>query len=214
MKSNNRKYLSTHLIVVIALLSSLVVPNKGLAETITFEEVGEITSGYVYTTQIGDMVFQNNIGGTGNPPGIGIINASNLFSAELNLTHSPSNAAALSPTVRYSMQLVNGGLFDLEYAYFGVTHPNGNNGFTVEAWRGSSLVFSRNIGDIGQSATLISFGWSEVDKVIFGANMFSTGFNVVDDLTYSVASVPIPAAFWLFGSGLIGMLGFMRRRKS
>ncbi len=26
------------------------------------------------------------------------------------------------------------------------------------------------------------------------------------------ATVPIPAAFWLFGSGLIGMLGFMRRR--
>ncbi len=25
--------------------------------------------------------------------------------------------------------------------------------------------------------------------------------------------VPIPAAFWLFGSGLIGMLGFMRRCK-
>ena len=29
-----------------------------------------------------------------------------------------------------------------------------------------------------------------------------------------VAAVPLPAAFWLFGSGLVGLLGFMRRRKS
>lgn len=28
------------------------------------------------------------------------------------------------------------------------------------------------------------------------------------------APVPVPAAFWLFGSGMIGILGFMKRRKS
>ncbi len=27
-----------------------------------------------------------------------------------------------------------------------------------------------------------------------------------------VAAVPVPAAFWLFGSGLIGLLGFKRRK--
>jgi hypothetical protein len=27
-----------------------------------------------------------------------------------------------------------------------------------------------------------------------------------------IAAVPIPAAFWLFGSGLIGLFGFVRRR--
>jgi len=33
-----------------------------------------------------------------------------------------------------------------------------------------------------------------------------------DVIRLSVFPVPIPAAFWLFGSGLVGLLGFMRRR--
>jgi hypothetical protein len=35
---------------------------------------------------------------------------------------------------------------------------------------------------------------------------------LVDDITLSAAVVPVPAAAWLFGSGLIGLLGFARRR--
>lgn len=35
------------------------------------------------------------------------------------------------------------------------------------------------------------------------------GFNA----NFNLAPVPVPAAFWLFGSGLAGMLGLMRRRK-
>ncbi len=30
--------------------------------------------------------------------------------------------------------------------------------------------------------------------------------------TYNVAVVPVPAAVWLFGSGLLGLVGFMRKR--
>jgi len=38
-----------------------------------------------------------------------------------------------------------------------------------------------------------------------------------DDLaigTYSIAAVPIPAAVWLFGSGLLGLVGMARRKKA
>ena len=30
----------------------------------------------------------------------------------------------------------------------------------------------------------------------------------------SVSAVPVPAAVWLFGSGLIGLAGFARRKKA
>ncbi len=33
-----------------------------------------------------------------------------------------------------------------------------------------------------------------------------------DDFTFDVANVPIPSAVWLFGSGLIGLVGFARRK--
>lgn len=35
-----------------------------------------------------------------------------------------------------------------------------------------------------------------------------------DDFTIGVTAVPIPAAAWLFGTGLIGLVGFARRKKS
>lgn len=45
---------------------------------------------------------------------------------------------------------------------------------------------------------------------------FSFGINgtgVTADATTSVNTVPVPAAIWLFGSGLIGLVGMAKRRK-
>ena len=41
----------------------------------------------------------------------------------------------------------------------------------------------------------------------------ATVATMLDNLTYSPAPVPVPAAVWLFGSGLIGLIG-MRRKAS
>lgn len=66
-------------------------------------------------------------------------------------------------------------------------------------------------------------------SVVFKASMndtFGAGFSTADlgswmlssngELTYGqpVSAVPVPAAVWLFGSGLVGLVGIGRRRKS
>lgn len=41
-----------------------------------------------------------------------------------------------------------------------------------------------------------------------------TTFNVVSNWTVSPSAVPVPATVWLFGSGLIGLVGAGRKRKA
>ncbi len=43
----------------------------------------------------------------------------------------------------------------------------------------------------------------------FGASVFSTSLKGVS----APSAVPLPAAIWLFGSGLIGLLGISRRKQ-
>ena len=40
----------------------------------------------------------------------------------------------------------------------------------------------------------------------------SNSYVVLDDLTFGTAVVPVPAALWLFGSGLLGLVAVARRK--
>ncbi len=61
-----------------------------------------------------------------------------------------------------------------------------------------------------------------LSNVIFGTNMKSIGIdwsgitvNVGDSIRMEVVgAVPVPAAIWLFGSALLGLVGMSRRRKA
>jgi len=43
--------------------------------------------------------------------------------------------------------------------------------------------------------------WHQFDNIVF------------EDVTVTASAVPVPAAVWLFGSGLLGLVGFARRKK-
>ncbi|MHB8741675.1 MAG: VPLPA-CTERM sorting domain-containing protein [Sulfuricaulis sp.] len=49
---------------------------------------------------------------------------------------------------------------------------------------------------------------------ISGFNFSTGGFGVTQFHTFEPAPVPLPAAAWLFGSGLAGLFGFTRRKKT
>ena len=54
---------------------------------------------------------------------------------------------------------------------------------------------------------------------LLGGTPGSQAFDIVDPFTFDVldsgftqaSTVPVPAALWLFGSGILGLLGFVRR---
>ena len=56
------------------------------------------------------------------------------------------------------------------------------------------------------------------DNLTFGFGATSTNYNgsgvFYDNLNFDRVVVPVPAAVWLFGSGLLGLIGIARRKKS
>jgi len=52
-----------------------------------------------------------------------------------------------------------------------------------------------------------------VTQVTVGFNAGGATFALAGALAPSMSPVPVPAAVWLFGSGLLGLAGFARRRK-
>jgi hypothetical protein len=62
-------------------------------------------------------------------------------------------------------------------------------------------------------------GWIADSAVVaLGANSYSitfgTGANVIEVDVQVVSAIPVPAAVWLFGSGLLGLVGIARRKKA
>jgi hypothetical protein len=66
--------------------------------------------------------------------------------------------------------------------------------------------FSHNVFDD-------TFGLSIVDNDSAGRILSLAGRGIIDPGT-GVNPVPVPAAIWLFGTGLIGLVGFSKRRKA
>lgn len=65
------------------------------------------------------------------------------------------------------------------------------------------------------------FGLDVTGKDEFGSDMDATIYEFVTNcpdanctFTRTVSNVPVPAAVWLFGSGLLGLIGMARRKKA
>ena len=78
---------------------------------------------------------------------------------------------------------------------------------SMEAYGGALMELDNGaLYDLAYSATAGDFD-SYFTNIISNAE-----FTGVWDTTVTISSVPVPAAVWLFGSGLLGLIGFARRK--
>ncbi len=83
-------------------------------------------------------------------------------------------------------------------------------GISVNAW--SDVIGNFSVATITFQA--ISSGSSDLSLSEWGFNPWASNGNIInpDFVNATVQVVPVPAAIWLFGSGLIGLLGLSKRK--
>ena len=82
--------------------------------------------------------------------------------------------------------------------------------FTTGADTRGELVPLENVtADFLFGGSLLDFYFDVLDPKRFRYTLDGTAFMLPEDLV-----VPVPAAVWLFGSGLIGLIGLARRKRS
>ena len=100
-----------------------------------------------------------------------------------------------------------------DYDLAGLLDPAGDQGFGA-SWfdnTGRLYLYDNNgiiyaIDDVGGTPTLVNGDYPLTNVLLNTTNN--------DGAAYAGPVVPIPAAIWLFGSGLIGLVGIARRKKS
>ena len=114
----------------------------------------------------------------------------------------------------------NNGLFDVIAPYWGDTYcaengcadGDGYSYFTTSALYRDGLQGVGRINDDARDPSLTDT-MDSIQIVCCGINKSTASYEIGAALV-RVSVVPIPSAVWLFGSGLLSLIGFARRRKA
>ena len=184
----------------------LFLANSAYSTTVTFDNVGPLPRQGFTISNIDGLAFTSPL-----LNGVYVIDASNLY-GHINLAQSGANAASLDNGPPLTIQLLGGGAFTFDSVYFGSTHAlNETQSFQVRGYRSGQQVYSSTVS-AWNSPHLFSANWTNIDALSVKWSG-SIGYGVMDTLSYSTSSVPLPAAVWLFGSGSLGLIGIARKRR-
>ncbi|MDN5940478.1 MAG: VPLPA-CTERM sorting domain-containing protein [Nitrospira sp.] len=217
-------------------LAQLTLNPTGTPPTLYLEEFWDASASASLTaTQINTPGTADLVPGTGEIPATGLVydvtgstvtNPAGRAIQPTNFTYDPNNVTGtatgqigLGGVMRFMgnfQGVFTTGDYALEYDATRVGNPAGgsgwyllnNFGFPIPAWDLADVTTSSDPFSLALSGNL---KWSpEVTSAFFAPSDLGKTMG-----TFTFASpVPLPAAIWLFGSGLIGLAGLARRRTS
>lgn len=211
-------------------LFTLLDPTYGVAvQNTSYPYYGDPTWGYGRRTQIsGTMTYDTSTGaGTGTMSSFAWMNGTQWVSHDINL-HNIGGGLVIGTMLYDAYGITNipvETVWDASGFLGAGPYSVGQTISGVGAVPASDGINSGNypIGPVPFATTTYNTDGGSItsDDGIGGSPLTGgpfSGYNPNIDLTSmtvtSVSSVPIPAAVWLFGSGLLGLIGVGRRRQS
>jgi PEP-CTERM motif len=190
-------------ISAILLLSSIFVGNANAA-MLTFEDLpGDLTpvgNGYAgfnwnNSAQGISSINKSEVPGTGYDHGA------------VSGNNTVYNAYGINGN---TIDLAGSGMFDFNGAYFTSAFETQNLSF--EGWNDGAMLFASENFEINTSTPLlINLNWVGIDRLTINNDGDQWA---MDNFTFDApvsSQVPLPAAFWLLGSGIAGLMGFRRK---
>ena len=112
-----------------------------------------------------------------------------------------------------------GALVNMDLAALKADFDLGSDGtLTVDMWDSTTVI---NTNTYDETTLAFTYGWTtdvpggsnhHMSMCMGGKSCGSTSNSTSAELQGTVSPVPLPAAMWLFGSGLLGLAGAMRRK--
>lgn len=177
--------------------SILLASSTAQAYTLQYTD----TNGDFFTLDQNDadqaQYFADSLSGFGDPA---------AFTLQMEAMNIPVSLADTINGWRQDIAQQTGG-FDCPYCVIELVEHSSYQ--TTET--GSIFMNVSNL-ELDKSNNPTDLFFTEVDTYIVSMNFWYTAEDIGNPGIAPVSAVPIPAAAWLFGSGLIGMVGVARRK--
>lgn len=191
------------------ILSALLVLCANSAKAITVTEIGDFSGGASFSP-FGES-------------DIGLLDSGiNTISGSLagDCVPSDCNGASAGDTQdSFLIEIAPG--FKIDAVIGTTSNVNGPAGFSSslsvykDTFSNNVLFTNMPVNSTSPSLFLTEVGTGEYSFSVFGQGASEAGaFSLDYSLQIEVSAVPIPAAAWLFGSGLLGLIGIARRKKT
>jgi hypothetical protein len=191
------------------------------ASLINTFSVSDTTLKSFIATSANQSLMRWNLGGLSNKglgPDLGIVTTHGNAGATIDASERPFDGNSLTLAMFNMEQYAN---LNPTTTVVGSVSPGGHQGGYWGGTYGGSLFFNNeHTGFTGTE--LMSFIYADETNTLDGSTLvqaFADGQWKIDPtlgkVSYvgQVSAVPVPAAVWLFGSGLVGLVGIGRRRK-
>ena len=188
-----------------AALTSFLASNPASGDSWTIEAgqyngagVNNATGSNSHAIGAAKMIFASNLG-TQNNGVVSNLNLTNLLAFQNGLNPDLNTGGPLNPLLTATETSSTTSLYG------------------TAAQQKYGLIGAPDMSTVGTAAQLFGFTGNNVAGTLNSYILGSATLSTNGTLTFSAnqaSAVPLPAAVWLFGSGLMGLVGVSRRRKA